>query len=263
MNYIELLNEDEKALLCEIITGKLFKELFKQKERAFSKIQKGFRAKSLPDSLALSIAIKNIDEPFIAIFINKVVEDWIKDINLKIENLETNGSTYDLALATALLDSVFAEHVEIYLKLAEKPSDEDACSKLVKDIEYIKNEQAKQTEVADKIKFLEEENKSLSAQIQATKINTDGIKADYEKKLKDIEREKLELEQAVAEAKTKINQLQAAPTAIETENLNYLSQYDDTNTSLLPTADDKNIFSLCRVTAPDYYGQKWLIRYAD
>lgn len=263
MNYIELLNEDEKALLCEIITGKLFKELFKQKERAFSKIQKGFRAKSLPDSLALSIAIKNIDEPFISIFINKVVEDWIKDINLKIENLETHGSTYDLALATALLDSVFAEHVDIYLKLTEKPSDEDACSKLVKDIEYIKNEQAKQTEVADKIKSLEEENKSLSAQIQATNKNTDSIKADYEKKLKDIEREKLELEQAIAEAKTKITQLQAAPTAIETDNLNYLSEYDDTNSSLLPTADDKNIFSLCRVTASDYYGQKWLIRYAD
>lgn len=184
MNYIELLNEDEKALLCEIITGKLFKELFKQKERAFSKIQKGFRAKSLPDSLALSIAIKNIDEPFIAIFINKVVENWIKDINLKIENLETNGSTYDLALATALLDSVFAEHVEIYLKLAEKPSNEDACSKLVKDIEYIKNEQAKQTEVADKIKSLEEENKSLSARYKLLKLILMELRQTMKKSLR-------------------------------------------------------------------------------
>lgn len=263
MNYLELLTEDEKSLLCEIITGKLFKELFKQNERAFSKIQKGFRAKSLTESFALSVAVKNIDEPFIAIFINKVVDEWINGIEQKIESLEADGSTYDLALATALLDSVFAEHIDIYLKLTEKPSDTTACSKLVKDIEYIKNEQAKQTEVADKIKSLEKENKNLSAQIEATQRNVDTIKADYENKLKDIEREKLELEQSIAEAKAEIAQLQSAPTTVQTNDANFLAQYDDTNTSLLPATDDKNIFSLCRVTAPDYYGQKWLMRYAD
>ena len=47
MNYIEFLTKEEKTTLCEIITGKEFKEFFKKNEQAFSKIQKGFRAKSL------------------------------------------------------------------------------------------------------------------------------------------------------------------------------------------------------------------------
>ena len=55
MNYIGLLNKEEKLTLCEIITGKEFKELFKRNEQKFSKIQKGFRAKSLTEQHALSI----------------------------------------------------------------------------------------------------------------------------------------------------------------------------------------------------------------
>lgn len=49
MNYIEHLTKEEKSTLCEIITGKQFKELFKHYEQEFVKIQKGFRAKSLKE----------------------------------------------------------------------------------------------------------------------------------------------------------------------------------------------------------------------
>ena len=66
MNYIGLLTKEEKAILCKIITGAEFKELFKKNEQDFLKIQKGFRAKSLTEQRALSIAIANIDELFIA-----------------------------------------------------------------------------------------------------------------------------------------------------------------------------------------------------
>lgn len=66
MNYIDLLNQEEKSTLCEIITGREFKELFKKNEREFSKIRKGFRAKSLTEQQALAIAIVNVDKPIIA-----------------------------------------------------------------------------------------------------------------------------------------------------------------------------------------------------
>ena len=69
MNYIELLTKEEKSILCEIITGKDFKEFFKKNEQEFSKIRKGFRAKSLTEQHALSIAISNIDKPFIATWV--------------------------------------------------------------------------------------------------------------------------------------------------------------------------------------------------
>lgn len=61
MNYIGLLTKEEKSTLCEIITGKEFKELFKRNEQEFAKVQKGFRAKSLTEQHALSIAISITD----------------------------------------------------------------------------------------------------------------------------------------------------------------------------------------------------------
>ena len=80
MNYIEHLTKEEKSTLCEILTGKQFKELFKHYEQEFVKIQKGFRAKTLKEQHALSIAITKIDTPFIATFVNMRVDQWLKEI---------------------------------------------------------------------------------------------------------------------------------------------------------------------------------------
>ena len=44
MNYIDLLTQEEKPILCRIITGRDFKELFKRNEQEFSKIRKGFKS---------------------------------------------------------------------------------------------------------------------------------------------------------------------------------------------------------------------------
>lgn len=120
MNYIDLLTQEEKPILCRIITGRDFKELFKRNEQEFSKIRKGFRAKSLTEQQALSIAIVNVDKPFIAMWVNTRVDIWLKEIQENIEELEEEGSTHDIALASTMLDSVFANNVDLYLKLAGK-----------------------------------------------------------------------------------------------------------------------------------------------
>lgn len=121
MNYIDLLTQEEKPILCRIITGRDFKELFKRNEQEFSKIRKGFRAKSLTEQQALSIAIVNVDKPFIAMWVNTRVDIWLKEIQENIEELEEEGSTHDIALASTMLDSVFANNVDLYLSnLQEK-----------------------------------------------------------------------------------------------------------------------------------------------
>lgn len=81
MNYIELLTQEEKVNLCGIMGGRDFKELFKHNERDFQKIRKGFRAKSLTEELALSIAIANVDKPFIASWVNTRVQIWLDEIH--------------------------------------------------------------------------------------------------------------------------------------------------------------------------------------
>ena len=262
MNYIDLLTQEEKPILCRIITGRDFKELFKRNEQEFSKIRKGFRAKSLTEQQALSIAIVNVDKPFIAMWVNTRVDIWLKEIQENIEELEEEGSTHDIALASTMLDSVFANNVDLYLKLAGKTMDADARSKLHERMESIKSERARNAEVADRIKVLEEEKRHLLDQIAAAQQSVNTIKAEYERKIQEIEQDKDTLESLLAEAQERITELQTAPTAAKSDDADYLAQFDDTDTSVLPSVGSDEIVSLCGVIS-DYNGQKWLIRHAD
>lgn len=262
MNYIGLLTKEEKSTLCEIITGKEFKARFKRNEQEFSKIQKGFRAKSLTDRHALSIAIINIDKPFIATWVNIRVEHWLKEIDENIVKLEGEGFSHGAALATTMLDSFFANNIELYFKLIGKPLDMDACSNLYERMENIKSERAKDAETSDRIKAMEEENRRLSNQVETAQHSIDTIKTEYEERVQKIEQDKNKLASLLAEAQAKISELEAAPSAFKSDDADYLAQFDDTDTSILPSDNTDEIFSLCGVIS-DYNGLKYLIRYAD
>lgn len=262
MNYIDLLTQEEKSILCELITGRNFKELFKRNEQEFSKIRKGFRAKSLTEQFALSTAIANIDKPFIATNVNTKVDIWLKEIQENIDKLEREGLTYDIALATTMLDSFFVNHVGLYLKLAGKTLDMDARSKLFERMESIKFERMRNAEVADRVKVIEEEKRHLSDQLEAAQQSVNDIKAEYEQKIQEIEQDKNTLASLLTEAQTKITELQTAPTTFKSDDVDYIAQFDDANVSILPSANSNEIVSLCGVIT-DYDGQKRLIRYAD
>ncbi len=262
MNYVGVLTREEKSILCEIITGRDFKELFMRNEKEFSKIRKGFRAKSLTEQQALSIAIANVDKPFIAMWVNTRVDIWLKEIQKNIEKLEGEGSAHDMALAAAMLDSFFINNVDLYLKLAEKSLDVDARSDLHKRMESIKSERARNAEMAGRIKNMEEEKRHLLDQIETVQQSIIAIKAKYEQKIQEIEQEKSQLESLLTEAQERITELQTAPTAVTSDDADYLAHFDDTDTSVLPSVDSDEIVSLCGVIS-DYNGQKWLIRYAD
>lgn len=262
MNYIGLLTKEEKSILCEIITGKEFKELFRKNEQEFLKIRKGFRAKSLTEQHALSIAISNIDKPFIATQVNTMVEHWLKAIQENITKLQGDGLSHSVALATTMLDSFFVNNVELYFKLTGNPLDTDAYSNLYERMEDIKSERARNAEMSDRLKAVEEENRRLSGQVENAQCNMDAIKTEYEERVQKIEQSKNELESMLAEAQAKIAELQTAPSTFTNDDADYLAQFDDTNTSILPSGSADEIISLCGVIS-DYNGQKWLIRYAD
>ncbi len=262
MNYIDLLTQEEKSILCELITGRNFKELFKRNEQEFSKIRKGFRAKSLTEQFALSTAIANIDKPFIATNVNTKVDIWLKEIQENIEKLEREGLTYGIALATTMLDSFFVNHVDLYLKLAGKTLDMDARSKLFERMESIKSERTRNAEVADRVKAIEEEKCHLSDQLEAAQQIVNDIKVEYEQKIQEIEQDKNILASLLTEARTKIIELQTAPTTFKSDDADYIAQFDDTNVSVLPSDSGNEIVSLCGVIT-DYIGQKRIVRCAD
>ena len=262
MNYIGLLTKEEKSTLCEIITGKEFKELFKRNEQEFSKIQKGFRAKSLTEQHALLIAITHIDNPFIAMWVNMRVEHWLKEIEENIAKLEGEGFSHGAALATTMLDSFFVNNVELYFKLTGNPLDTDTCSNLYERMEDIKSERARNTETSTQIQAMKEENQRLSNQVEEAQHSITAIKTECEEKIQKIEQDKNQLASLLAEAQAKISELQTAPSAFASDDADYLAQFDDTDASILPSDNADEIVSLCSVVS-DYNGQKWLIRYAD
>ena len=262
MDYINLLNQEEKTRLCKIITGRAFKDLFKKNEKEFSKIRKDFRAKSLTEQFALTIAIANVDKPFLAMWINAKVDSWIKEIQENVEKQENEGQSHDVALVTAVLDSTFVDNVELYFKLAGKTLDEDTCSRFYKRMDSIKAERAKNAEKDKCIKALQEEKRQLSEKIKVDERNVNIIKAKYERKILKIEQDKRALESSLAEAKERIIELQTAPSSTNSDDADYLAQFDDTDSSLLPSVRSNETVSLCGVIS-DYNGQKWLIRYAD
>lgn len=261
MNYIGLLAKEERSTLCEIIAGKEFKELFKKNEQEFSKIQKGFRAKSLTEQHALSIAKSNIDNPFITTWINLWVEHCLKEIDTNIAKLEGEGFSHGAALATTMLDSFFVKNVDLYLKLAGVPLDTDVCSNLYERMEDIKSERTNNAETSNRIKAMEEENQRLSNQFEKAQHSIDAIKTECEERVQKIEQDKNQLASLLAEAQAKISELQTAPSAFESDDADYLAQFDDTDASILPSSGTDEIVSLCTVT--DYNGQKRLFRCAD
>ncbi len=262
MNYIERLTKEEKTVLCEIISGERFKELFKSNEREFSKIVKGFRTKGLTDTLALNFAITNVDKPFVSGFINFMVEQWLNEITDNIKSLESGGMEHEEALANTMLDSLFVDNVDLYLKLSGLSLSESEYIQLSESMKHISRERKKDAETAERIKAIEDEKSRLVEQLESAKKDIDVLKSDYEKKLGQAQEEKSSLEAALAEAHKQISELQAVPKQEASSQREQLARYDDTIPSTIPSIHSEETVSLCSITT-DYSGQIWLNRHAD
>lgn len=291
-NFIDLLTKEEKAILCGIITGREFKGLFISNEREFSKIQPGFRAKTLEEQRALSIAKAHVSNPFIAMFINLRVDNWLKGMQENIDKLEKEGKTHELALTKTLLDSVFENSLPLYFKLAGKTLDVDLLSEIYKcmmslkcerirsdeeekrkklldekqkllnqfDAEQQQYEQNKKTELAECIKNLEADKQQEIKQLEDNHKQIIGeVNLKYQQIIKSFEEEKAKLKSSLAKAQKQIAEYQSINTI---DDYSDLSQYDDTDEELLPVIGSEDFTSLC-VVRTNREGQKYLSRCAD
>ena len=209
MNYIDLLTKDEQAVLCEMITGRNFKGYFEKNEKTFSKMKRGFRAKSLSNEDALKIAVANIDKPFVASWINHGVAFQLEDIRKNVGIFENEGREHDFALAKALTHSFFADNVGLYLKLSENNSDADHEALLIKKMEEIEAERVKELETNEWIKKLEEEKNRLQEQIKDGQAQMEAAKETYEQRLQEVELEKKSLKDSLAAAQAELAEAKA------------------------------------------------------
>ena len=262
MNYIENLTQEEQETLCELITGNAFKVLFVKSEQAFSRIQKGFRAKSVSEKQALKLAKSNIDKPFIADFINNYVDRWLQEIREHIDNLEREGIEHDNAVAQTMIDSVFSSNINLYFRLVGKAHEVDDKEVLLEKMKQVEADRKKRAEEEKHQKAIEEKERQIFDQKQEFEQEKIALQKEYEQKIENLAREKEGLQTSLEEAQKQIAEFQNVQNASIIIDPDYIAQFDDTNSSLLPTIDSNEIYSLCCVSA-DHSDQPWLMRYAD
>ncbi len=243
MNHICLLSNDEIRNLCQIISGKRFKDLFKKNFKEFSKIKKGFRVDSLSDIDALSIAVKNKDKPFIFAFINGITEKSMKEIEnqLKKENTTRGDLSENDLLAKTLVDSFFSEQIELYFKLAGQQHSK----------EFIEN-------IKSKMKL-----ETLQAQVSSLVKELKSTQEKHAVAIEEHKKEKANLELALSKAQKETEHLQTHSGFIRSEvDDARRAQFDDTKKDTLSLINSKSYVSLCEVN--DFKNEgKILRRYAD
>ena len=237
MNYLGLLNKEEKISICTMmLTGRDCRQFFIGNEPVFLSIKKGFRAKSLTEKQALLIVINNIDNPNIAIWINWNLEQCLERVQNETLRLEEEGRSHKSALATALLYTKFSMNTEMYFKLTGNVPDEatrsaiyaeliDQSRNLTEQIETEKQQNrilTKQLEAEkQKNRNLTDQNRSLNEQIkEAEKKNrtlTEQNRSLTEQVDAMIEVIRSSVNSAKAECEEKVREIEKSKAALESK----------------------------------------------
>lgn len=260
MNYIGLLSKDEIKALCQIIGGKNFKLLFKKNPKEFSKIKKGFRADSLPDAEAESIAANNKDKLFIFTFINGRTEKWMKEIadhlaKLKQEDIARGD---DDILAETLVGSFFSEQIELYFKLTQLPCSDNFLEKIKLKMEGVRSNRKKE--------LVQKESSVLDTKIEQLTAQISRLEKDLKSAQEEHKQAKANLEVALLEAQEKLEHLQTPTLVVSSEMDDYdlRVKFDDIKNDVLSLiSSSEEYISLCEVKLDFKNEEKILIRYAD
>lgn len=261
MNYLELLSKDEKRRLCEIITGEEFKNLFVKNENAFTHIRSGFRAKSLDEQAALSIAIGNTDKTFIAAWINKWVEITLSEMEEKILRLEKRSLDSETSLAITVLDSVFCNDLGLFLKLSKTNVNAEFQLKICNKIDSIRNDRRKELEESERVKEIEKEKKELLERVELAEQDVRIVHDKCEEQLREKEKEKDRLKESLRIAEERIERLKLKYSDFAIDDISLRKTFDDTKSSLNQSKESYEFISLCKVFAESV--RLRLIRYAD
>lgn len=253
MNYISLLNNEEIETLCNLISGREFKTLFKKNPNDFAKIKPGFRAQSLSEEAAVSLAIKNISKSFISYSINLKIESWLEKIDEKCSKLFLSNMDEASALAQALAESVFSNHIELYFKLHDKKTDDFYLDKLRKYVPT--NQESASVDSKDSISVLREQLSNREQKLE-----------NYKSKLQKLREENASLKQDLEDAQKLAQVYQQEKQEIERKLVDFRipTQFDDTEDEIdAVVVSDFDYVSLCEVVVQEYKHEIYLNRLAD
>lgn len=262
MNYIYLLSNNELIEICQLMTGKAFRELYKKNSKEFSTMKRGFRPNSMSNEDAINTAVLYKEKRFISDAINKQIEKWLIDADKELSLQETTAENPDLAMAKMLKSTPFSENIKLYFLLKESDVDEQYISK----IESLMMRDTVQDTAVDK----GEKNAESTQDENTVKIDelSKKLKEEAERHSEEmnmLRKEKEQLSQQIQSATDEVKTLQRINQEKEEEliDLRARIEYDDYEEIEEILERSVDYISLCEVTEPDYNGQIWLTRLAD
>ena len=110
------LTNEQIQYICERIPKTVIVDYFNSNSKEYNKIWKG-RAQSLKRERIVWLLVTNINNPYIASFVEKCISIWFTEIEEFRKSLEENGATRDESLIRALPDSVFNDNIDLYFLL--------------------------------------------------------------------------------------------------------------------------------------------------
>lgn len=125
MNYLTDLTNEEIKYVCTVIPSKEISDYFRKYPKEFAKLRPGFRVKSLNEEIVIRTLYDFRNKDFIASFLIKHIDRWIKEIDEELEKVLETGLDYDRAYIDVLSRSFFSENVALFFKIKEEQKSEE------------------------------------------------------------------------------------------------------------------------------------------
>lgn len=224
MNYLVDLTKEEIKYICSVIPYKEASAYFTSYPKEFNKLRPGFRVKSLDEDTIVRTLYDFRNRDYIASFLNKHIDRWIKEIDEEIEKVLDNGFDREAAYIDVLSRSFFSENIALFFKIKGEEKSEDYLQVMGSSVFY---------QVAHQ-KTDEEEQESLKKRQQELIGIQEELKnqlSDEEKKAEKQRKKETELN---SELKEKNEQLEQA----KEENIRLSEKVDQLEAELKKTLDN-------------------------
>lgn len=192
MNYLADLTKEEIKYVCTVIPFRETSAYFKNCPKEFNKLRPGFRVKSLNEDTIVRTLYDFRNRDFIASFLNRHIDRWIKEIDEEIAKALENGLDQEAAYIDVLSRSFFSRNVALFFKIKGEEKSEDYLKVMGSAVFYKSVHQKTDKEELDSLK---------KRQLELT-----GIQEELKNRIFDEEKKAEKLRKKEAELKDKLKE---------------------------------------------------------
>ncbi len=205
MNYLIDLTKEELKYICTVIPFQEAMAYFKKYPKEFAKLKPGFRVKSLTDESVKKTLYTFRNKDFIASFLVKHIDRWVKEIDEELAKVLENGLDQESAYIDVLSRSFFSGNITLFFKIKGEEKSEDYLSVMKSAVSYESANQKKREEELVSLKKKQSEIEDIQ-DIMKKKISEEEKKSEELKKKEAEQKEELKKRAELIEHKQSENE---------------------------------------------------------